>query len=48
MLILNTWTCGWYDSMSQGVDCINKGGIIANGVNQTLALTGLHQKPYCS
>lgn len=47
-LILNTGTCGWDDSMSQGDDYINKGSIIANGVNQTLALTGLHQKPYCS
>lgn len=23
-LILNTCTCGWYDSMSQGDDYINK------------------------
>lgn len=35
-LILNTRTCGWDDSMSQGDDYINKSSIIASGSNKTL------------
>lgn len=34
-LILNTCTCGWYDSVHQGNDYINKSSIMANGCNKT-------------
>lgn len=35
-LILNRYTCGWYDSMSQVDDYINNSSFLANGGNKTL------------